>query len=123
MNNVVDLSQFEREEYCYFTTRGRKTGNPHEIEIWFVVHEGAFYLMSGGMDRSDWVRNLLKDAAVTFRVKGQTFAAVARVYDGKTEEQAIRTKMADKYHEREEDHSLSEWARTALVVQIAPLVG
>ena len=47
----IDLSPFEKEEYCYLTTKGRKTGNPHEIEIWFVLHENVIYLMSGGMDR------------------------------------------------------------------------
>jgi hypothetical protein len=30
----------------------------HRIEIWFAVHGGKLYLMSGGRDRADWVRNL-----------------------------------------------------------------
>ena len=110
-----DLSQFANEEYCYLNTRGRITGNPHQIEIWFVVHDGAVYLMSGGMDRSDWVKNLLKDPHVILRIAGQTFSALAHVQQEKDEE-IIRNKMADKYQERETDGSLSEWARTALVV-------
>jgi deazaflavin-dependent oxidoreductase (nitroreductase family) len=123
MNNLpVDLSQFEKEEYCYLTTRGRRTGNPHEIEIWFVVHEGAVYLMSGGMDKSDWVQNLLKDPNVSVRIKGQTFPAHAQLLEDKQVEMSVRTKMADKYNEWEEDKSLSEWAKTALVVQFTPVV-
>ena len=36
--NLQDLlSQLSKEEYCYFTTRGRKTGKPHEIEIWYEL--------------------------------------------------------------------------------------
>ena len=50
---TIDLSPFANEQYCYLTTRGRNTGKPHEIEIWFCVHEGALYLLSGGMDSSD----------------------------------------------------------------------
>lgn len=91
------------------------TGKPHEIEIWFVVHDGAVYLMSGGMDKSDWVKNLLKDPHVTIRIAGQTFTALAHVRQEKNEER-IRNLMADKYKERESGGSLSEWARTALVV-------
>lgn len=115
----IDLSQYAKEEYCYLTTRGRKTGNPHEIEIWFVVHEGMVYLMSGGMDRADWVKNLLKEPHVTLRIAGQTFTAIAHVRQEKDEEH-IRTLMADKYKERESDGSLSDWARTALVVGFEP---
>ena len=111
----IDLSQFENEEYCYLTTHGRITGNPHQIEIWFVVHNGVVYLMSGGGLKSDWVKNLLKDPQVTLRIAGQTFSALAYVQQEKDEE-IIRNLMADKYKERESGGSLSEWARTALVV-------
>jgi deazaflavin-dependent oxidoreductase (nitroreductase family) len=113
------LSSFEKEEYCYLTTRGRVTGKPHEIEIWFVVHEGAVYLMSGGGTNSDWVKNLLKEPKVSIRIAGQTFTALASV-DATDEALHIRNKMADKYKEREADGSLSEWARTALVVRFEP---
>ena len=116
----IDLTQFAKEEYCYLTTRGRVTGKPHEIEIWFVVHENALYLMSGGMDGSDWVKNLLKDHNVTLRVAGQTFPAVAQVKVGNNS--SIRNLMADKYNERESDGSLSEWAQTALVIEFEPSI-
>lgn len=112
----IDLSRFEKEEYCYLTTRGRKTGAQHEIEIWFVVYENAVYLMSGGMDRSDWVKNLIKDPNVTLRIAGQIFPATASLLADKTVEQMIRMAMAIKYNEWE-GRSPSEWARTALVVK------
>ena len=113
----IDLSQFEKEQYCYLTTRGRKTGNPHEIEIWFCVHENSLYLLSGGMDKSDWVKNLLKDPNVTVRIAGQTFPAVASLLDDKLTEPSVRMKMAIKYNEWE-GRSPSEWAKSALVVRV-----
>lgn len=115
---TLDLSIYEKEEYCYLTTRGRITGKPHEIEIWFVLHENSLYLISGGMDKSDWVRNLLKEPNVTLRISGQTFPAIAQVKTG--DQTAVRDLMADKYKERESDGSLSEWAGTALVVGFTP---
>ncbi len=116
---AIDPAQFETEAYCYLTTRGRVTGNPHEIEIWFVVHEGFIYLMSGGMDKSDWVKNLLKEPNVTLRIAGQTFPAAASVLNDVLVEGQVRMKMATKYNEWE-GRSLSEWARTALVVRFEP---
>ena len=46
------------DDFCYLTTRGRVTGEPHEIEIWFAIHGDTLYLLAGAGDRSDWVRNL-----------------------------------------------------------------
>ena len=112
----VDLSQFAKEDYCYLTTRGRNTGRPHEIEIWFGMHGNSLYLLSGGGHKSDWVKNLLKDPNVTVRIAKQTFQAAARLVTDKDEEMLARVMLADKYREREADGSLSEWAQTALVV-------
>lgn len=119
MSGIIDLSQFEKKEYCYLTTRGRVTGKPHEIEIWFVVHEDALYIMSGNMEKSDWVKNLLKDPHVSICIAGQTFPVLAALLDNKTLESIVRMKMATKYNEKE-GSELSEWAKTALVVKFSP---
>ena len=113
---TLDLTHFEKEEYCYLTTRGRVTGKPHEIEIWFVVQADALYLMSGGRDKSDWVKNLLKEPNVSLRINGETFAAIASLLNDKAIEDIVRMKMATKYNEKE-GSELSEWAQTALVVK------
>jgi deazaflavin-dependent oxidoreductase (nitroreductase family) len=56
------------ETYLYLTTTGRKTGNPHRIEIWFVEHKGRYYLASEKRDASHWVQNIIANPAVTFSV-------------------------------------------------------
>lgn len=106
------------KEYCYLTTTGRVTGKPHEIEIWFGLKGKTLYLLSGGMDRSDWVKNLMKNPSVTVRIGRHTFKAAARLVKDKDEEMTARNLLADKYHERKANGSLSNWARTALVVGI-----
>jgi deazaflavin-dependent oxidoreductase (nitroreductase family) len=106
------------EAYCYLITTGRVTGNPHEIEIWFGLVGNTCYLLSGGMDRSDWVRNLLKNPSVTVRIGKLTFRAAARIVKDEAEAMTARNLLADKYNERETDGSLSEWARTALPVAL-----
>ncbi|MBV6450620.1 MAG: hypothetical protein MHPDNHAH_01346 [Anaerolineales bacterium] len=103
-------------EYCYLTTTGRVTGNPHEIEIWFGVHENTVYLMSGGGEKSDWVKNLAKNPSVTVKIADRVFNATGYLEKDAEKERIVRTLLADKYNERESDGSLSEWAQSALVV-------
>ena len=42
------MDALKDEEYCYLTTMGRVTGNPHQIEIWFGSKNNTLYLLSGG---------------------------------------------------------------------------
>jgi len=78
----------------------------------------TLYLLSGGMDKSDWVKNLIRKSEVLVRLGRHTFPGKARIIRGGPEEEKARTLLAGKYQEREADGSLSEWARTALVVGI-----
>jgi len=117
------LSKLKDEEYCYLTTTGRVTGKPHQIEIWFGLNDKTIYLLSGGMDKADWVKNLLKNPSVTVRIAKHIFYVTARVVKDEKEEMMARNLLADKYKERESDGSLSEWARTALPVAIDLIQG
>ena len=117
MNNDF-LQQLKDESYCYLTTTGRVTGNPHEIEIWFGLKDNTIYLLSGNMDRSDWVKNLLKNPSVSVRITDKTFKATARLVTDRQEEISARNMVADKYNERKVNGSLSNYARSALVVGI-----
>ena len=114
MNDL--LNTLKHEDYCYLTTTGRVTGRPHEIEIWFALNDTTIYLLSGGMDASDWVKNLLKNPVVTIRIGEHTFHAAARLVQDEAEQTLARNLLADKYNERKANGSLSKWARTAWVV-------
>jgi deazaflavin-dependent oxidoreductase (nitroreductase family) len=109
------LNDLKNEAYCYLTTTGRVTGNPHEIEIWFGLNNTTLYLMSGD-GKSDWVKNLKKNPAVTVRIAKHTFNATARIVEDEAEQMTARNLLADKYNERRANGTLSKWARTAQVV-------
>jgi deazaflavin-dependent oxidoreductase (nitroreductase family) len=111
------LSQLSTEEYCYLRTTGRVSGRPHEIEIWFGVQANTLYLLSGD-EKSDWVKNLLKDPAVTVRISKHSFKGNARVVKDKEEEIRARYLIAEKYQEWEEGKTLSQWAQMALPIAI-----
>ncbi len=106
------------EEYCYITTMGRVTGKPHEIEIWFGMQGSTLYLLSGGGDRSDWVKNMRANPTVTVKIAKHTFTGKARFVMDAEEETRARHMLAVKYQGWREGRKLSEWARTALPVAI-----
>jgi deazaflavin-dependent oxidoreductase (nitroreductase family) len=111
-------SDLIQEEYCYLTTTGRMSGHPHEIEIWFGLRDHTLYLLSGGREASDWVKNLLKNPAVTVRIAQQVFAGTARLVRDDEEESAARQIVARKYREMDDERTLSKWAQTALPVAV-----
>jgi len=106
------------ESFCYLTTTGRVTGRPHEIEMWFGLGpEGrTLYMLSGGGDRSDWVRNLKRNPKVTVRLGGERFEGRARVVEDPEEDALARRLLVEKYERK--PGSLSNWRRRALPVAI-----
>jgi deazaflavin-dependent oxidoreductase (nitroreductase family) len=107
--------------FCYLTTTGRVSGRPHTIEIWFARRGPTLYLLSGGGDRSDWVRNLRRRPEVAVRV-GRRHALVlpgrARVLDpGSPEDELARDLLVEKY-QPSYGGDLSGWRRSSLPVAI-----
>ena len=54
--------------FLYLETRGRKSGQPRQIEIWFVEYAGRFYLCAEMRAKAQWVQNLLVYPEVVFSV-------------------------------------------------------
>jgi deazaflavin-dependent oxidoreductase (nitroreductase family) len=105
------------DDFCYLTTRGRLSGRPHEIEIWFALDGQTLYLLSGGGGRSDWVRNLHADPAVAVRLRATTYQATARVVHEAEESERGRLLVFEKYQPRYSG-SLDRWRRESLLVAI-----
>ena len=112
-----ELSAIADDDFCYLTTRGRRTGGMHEIEIWFALQGTTLYMLSGGRDRSDWVRNVTAEPAVTVRMRERTYAATARVLGDDPESELARRLVSEKYQPRYKG-SLENWRRDALPVAI-----
>lgn len=108
------VSLIRNQRCCYLTTIGRVTGRPREIEIWFEVHRGTVYLLSGGRDRSDWVKNLKRQPCVSVRIDGHEFRGTARVLGVGTDEDRLARKLVAKKYLR----TGSEWSRTSLPVAV-----
>jgi deazaflavin-dependent oxidoreductase (nitroreductase family) len=112
------LAGSARDLFLYLTTTGRRSGQPHRIEIWFAAHHGKVYLLSGGRDRSDWVQNLQANGRVRVELAGEQHVGVARVLEpGTAEDRLARELLVAKYEPVEHD-SLEEWGRNSLPVVI-----
>ncbi len=122
---TIDLGALAGESFCYLTTTGRVTGRPHEIEMWFslVPETRTLYMLSGGGDRSDWVRNLRQNPEVTVRIAGEEFGGRARESHDAEEDGLARRLLVEKYETS--PGSLSNWRRSALpvAVELKPATG
>lgn len=105
------------EDYCYLTTTGRVSGEPREIEIWFALVGRTLYMLSGGRDRSNWVRNLLDQPVVSVRIGDATEPGRARVVEDRGEDEQARELLHDKYSARYSG-DLEDWRRTALPIAV-----
>lgn len=116
------LNSLSSQDYCYLTTIGRVSGNPHEIEIWFGANGDRIYLLSGGGTDSDWVKNLIAYPSVNVRIAKQHFAGTTRLVTESEEDSMARRLLATKYYRWREGRPLNEWARTAtpVAIQLTP---
>jgi deazaflavin-dependent oxidoreductase (nitroreductase family) len=104
----------DREEFLYLTTIGRTSGLPRTIEIWFVEHDGKYYVVSERREQAGWVRNLVRDPAVRVRIGARDEAGPADPADARIVREsdlvgAVASLMKAKYG----------WG-DGLVVEIAP---
>ena len=106
------------EAFCYLETVGRVSGRPHTVEMWFAADGWTLYLMSGGRERADWVKNLIREPRVRVRVGAVTYAGTAAVVEGTPGEQPAREALAAKYYGWREGPLPNRWAEEALPVAI-----
>jgi deazaflavin-dependent oxidoreductase (nitroreductase family) len=110
-------SRFANEQYCYLTTTGRVTGHSHRIEIWFAIEQDTLYMLSGGGDRSDWVKNLRRDPVVTVEMGTGKFQGRARAIIDPTENEHARALVHNKYAPGYQG-DLSSWRRRSLPIAV-----
>lgn len=78
------------------TTRGRRTGRPHTVPVWFAVEDTAVYLATLNAER-DWVRNARRTPEVDLdlgdlRLRGRVQEITDRQLDTH-----VRDLLAQKY--------------------------
>jgi deazaflavin-dependent oxidoreductase (nitroreductase family) len=113
----IDIAKLKDEDFCYLTTTGRVSGHPHTIEIWFALTGKTLYILAGGREKSDWVKNVLKNPAVQVRIDKSIFNGHARIVESGEEDVLARKLVLEKYTPRDSD-DLTDWSRTSLPVAV-----
>ena len=109
----LEVQSFADEQVLHLTTIGRVTGLPREIEIWFIVHGGRFYLFCEHGETAGWVKNIRRNPSVSVRIGGHLIPAIARVLDHQADRELwdeVQSIAEHKY----------EWG-DGLPVEIAPI--
>ena len=116
---MKELESLASEQFCYLTTTGRKSGKRHTIEIWFAIAPGSrtLYMLSGGRDRSDWVKNIRHNQDVEVRMASSSFDGQGRIVERQDEDRLARRLVVAKYYGRDQVYS-SGWEAESLPVAV-----
>ena len=113
----MDRDEVAALDFCYVTTKGRRSASPHTIEIWFALRGDTVYVLSGGGDSSDWVKNLREDPTVGLRIGEYDLICKGRVVEDPQEDDLARRTVMEKDAPRSSD-DLQGWSRTAMPIAI-----
>jgi hypothetical protein len=63
------------------TTRGRKTGLRHDVELWFTFEDGLLYFLAH--TSSSWWKNIVKNNRVEVEASEILFEGIGRIVQDK----------------------------------------
>jgi deazaflavin-dependent oxidoreductase (nitroreductase family) len=86
------------ERVLCLTTVGRNTGLPREIEIWFVLCSGRFYLFAETGEEAGWVKNIRRNPKVSVRVGECRIDGQARVLGRQSDCELLKKAAAIAEH-------------------------
>jgi deazaflavin-dependent oxidoreductase (nitroreductase family) len=124
MNGPLDATPYADLEVCRLITTGRRSGLPHDIEMWFGVVDQVVCMISGNGHGADWYRNALHTPRVTIRFGRSSHTGTARPAADGEERRRVGLEMTRKYGGwgGESDIGLEEdewtWRVPALMITI-----
>ncbi len=74
---MIDPADLAAHRTVDLTSRGRRSGRPLRVEIWWFRVDGRF-VITGTPGPRDWYANVLADPRVTLHVAGVDLPALAR---------------------------------------------
>jgi deazaflavin-dependent oxidoreductase (nitroreductase family) len=78
------------------THYGRKTGQPHQVTIWFAVDGETLYIGTANANRN-WVKNVQKTPRIRMTIGGESFEGSARFLSERTEHKRAMLAIRRKY--------------------------
>lgn len=115
------IEDVKKSKVLYLTTRGRKTGKPHTVEVWFAYAKESkkIYLSHEGK-HPDWMKNLEKDGRVKVKIGSLEFGATAKlVKEGESLELGKKS-LYEKYYHHASKEIIDDWFSLSTVVEMTP---
>ena len=120
-NLPIETSEILRgEKFAYLTTVGRKTGNPHTVELWFAFADGKIFLSHEG-SYTDWMKNIKKTRRVRARIGRLNLEADASVLVGSKLEELGKTSLYEKYYGPAPKSTIDDWFELSTVIELTPV--
>ncbi len=112
------LDSVADEKYIYLTTIGRRTGNSHTVELWFAITGGRIYLSHEG-EYTDWMKNILKNDHVEFRIGDVKFKGGARIINDEKVFEIGKVALYLKYYGAANEDVINDWFSESTVIEIS----
>jgi deazaflavin-dependent oxidoreductase (nitroreductase family) len=94
----LDLASLERHWNCRLTVRGRRTGRPRTVTIWFALDpEQERVYLTGSAEPPQWFRNLRAAPDVEVQIGATRLRGRARAVDDAGVAAAIRERFVHRY--------------------------
>jgi deazaflavin-dependent oxidoreductase (nitroreductase family) len=114
----MDVSIVAKEKYIHLTTTGRKTGNPHTVELWFAMAGQKIYLSHEGA-YTDWMKNVLEDGRVEFEIGKIQFKGNARIAERGQVFDLGKHALYLKYYGKADEETINDWFSESTVIEIS----
>jgi deazaflavin-dependent oxidoreductase (nitroreductase family) len=116
--SYMDISKVANEKYIYLTTKGRKTGNPHTVELWFALAGKKIYLSHEGK-YTDYMKNILENDRVEFKIGRLQFMGKARIVKSGEAFETGKHALYSKYYGKADQDTINDWFSESTIVEIS----
>ena len=118
---ITSEVMLEETPYLNLTTRGRRTGLKHDVELWFAFEDEKLYFLAH--ESSHWWRNIVKTPRVEVEVSEILFEGNGRLVPGKLDHifELFRRKYGAAQVEKWYDASRSK--RKAIEIELGRVLG
>jgi len=114
----MDVGRVAGEKFVYLTTRGRKSGSPHTVELWFAVAGKKAYLSHEGA-YTDWMKNILEDSRVEFKIGKIQFKGTARIAKDDEAFELGKHALYLKYYGNADEDTINDWFSESTIIEIS----
>ena len=114
----MDISRVADEKYIYLTTKGRKTGKPHTVELWFAITGNKVYLSHEGA-YTDYMKNILENNRVEFKIGKILFKGNAQIAKSGDPFETGKHALYLKYYGKATKDTINDWFSESTIIEIS----